>query len=130
MMSASIDPPMFAISIGIQRYSLEVIRTAGEFVISLPSATMAEAAVLFGTKSGRDIDKLAASGLATQPASQVDTVLLSDAVANYECRLESEHPAGDHVIFVGRLLAAHVNTDTSVQRLYTLGDDRMGGVSP
>ena len=45
-MLTSHKPPMMAISIGLTRYSLEVIREAGEFVIAFPSKFQAEEALL------------------------------------------------------------------------------------
>jgi len=122
------EPPMMAVSIGKTRYSLEAIRQAGEFVLSLPSEKMADDARFHGTESGREMDKLTRCGTRTQPATQIDSVLLADAVANFECKLESEHEAGDHVIFVGRVVASHVNEDASLRRLYVLGNEQMGGL--
>ena len=59
--------------------------------------------MLYGTKSGRDCDKLALADAKTEPASRIDCVLLSDAAANFECRLVAEMATGDHVIFVGEV---------------------------
>jgi flavin reductase (DIM6/NTAB) family NADH-FMN oxidoreductase RutF len=129
-MLTSIEPPMLAISVGKQRYSASALRHAREFVLSLPSAEMSKDAVFHGTKSGRDLDKLAACGTPTQPATKIDSVLLANAVANFECQLESEHETGDHIIFVGRVVAAHLNQDSAVRRLYALGNDQMGPVAP
>ena len=129
-MRVSHEPPMLAIAIGLTRHSLDAIRHAREFVLSTLSSTMATDAVFHGTKSGRDLDKLIECGTRTQPATQIDSVLLSDAVANFECRLESEHPAGDHVIFVGRVVAAHMNEDAAARRLFALGSEQMGGMVP
>jgi flavin reductase (DIM6/NTAB) family NADH-FMN oxidoreductase RutF len=73
---------------------------------------------------------MAECGTRTQPATAIDGVLLADAVANFECALESELPTGDHVIFVGKVVAAHVNDSGTTRRLYTIGEDyRMGGVT-
>lgn len=130
VMITSGQPPMLAISIGRTRYSLEALRQAGEFVVSFPSSQMAPDALFHGTKSGRDMDKLAVCGTKTQPAQVVDSVLLADAVANFECTLEAELETGDHFIFVGRVVASHMNTDPSVRRLYSLGNEQLGGVEP
>jgi len=128
-MITSGKPPMMAIAVGLGRYSLKAIRHSREFVISFPSSAMAEDTLFFGTKSGRDVDKLALRGTATQPATEIDCVLLSEAVANFECTLEHEFKTGDHVLFVGRIVAAHVNQDPSVRRLYTRGTGyQLGGV--
>jgi flavin reductase (DIM6/NTAB) family NADH-FMN oxidoreductase RutF len=130
IMQTSHEPPLLAIAIGAVRYSLAAIRSARAFVVSFPSAAMAEDTTFFGTRSGRDTDKLAARGSRTQPAAEIDGVLLADAVANFECTLEKEEPTGDHVIFVGRVVACHTNPDTALGRLYTLaGEDyTLGGV--
>jgi flavin reductase (DIM6/NTAB) family NADH-FMN oxidoreductase RutF len=128
-MITSHNPFMMAISVGITRYSLEVIRKAGEFVICLPSASMAEDALYFGTHSGGDVDKIKERGAAVQPARSIEGVLFSDAVANFECTLSSELRTGDHVIFVGTVVCSHMNEDREATRLYTVGAGyRMGSV--
>ncbi|MFQ5805180.1 MAG: flavin reductase family protein [Phycisphaerae bacterium] len=129
-MLVSHEPPMMAIAVGKTRYSLQAIRQAREFVLSFPSAKMVEDARFHGTQSGRDVDKLARCGTKTQPATQIDSVLLSDAVASFECKLESELESGDHIVFVGRVVASHMHEDTSVRRLYSLGNEQLGGVNP
>ncbi|MAE61676.1 MAG: flavin reductase [Planctomycetaceae bacterium] len=130
-MNTSGDPAMLAISVGLERHSLGAIRHARQFVVSFPSVQMADEALFFGTHSGRDMDKLAACGTPTQPATRIDGVLLADAVANFECELETELPTGDHVIFVGRIVAAHAHQDASVARLYSRGGELgLGGAVP
>ena len=129
VMSTSGQPPMLAISIALTRHSLDAIREAKAFVVALPSIGMAKEVDFFGTKSGRDMDKLVALGTPTQPATEIDCVLLSDAVANYECVLEGELLTGDHVIFVGRVVAAHINQDAQISRIYNLGGGEYGAVT-
>ncbi len=129
VMITSQVPPMMAISVGEKRYSLDIIREAGEFVIAFPSVLQKKETLLFGTKSGRDTDKLDVSGVSTSPAKKIDCLLLDDAVANFEYRLRGEFPTGDHVIFAGELIAAHVNPD-SPERIYAAGKGyKMSGIS-
>ena len=128
-MQTSGSPPMMAISIGKTRYSLEVIRAAGEFVIAFPSEHQAAETMLFGTRSGRDTDKLTEAGVKTQPAGEIDSVLLADAVANFECRLAGELETGDHVTFVGEVVRSHVN-DQPLNRLYTVAPGHKLGPLP
>lgn len=128
-MITSHRPPMMAVSVGHTRHSLGVIRQAGEFVIAFPSEHMGEETLFFGTHSGRDMDKLAERGTPTEPADEINCVLLSEAVANFELVLEGELETGDHTIFAGRVVASHVNEDESLGRLYTLGPGyEMGGI--
>lgn len=129
VMPTSHKPPMLAISVAFVRYSYEAIRQSKTFVVSFPSDSMADAALFYGTNSGRDVDKIAAFGSKTESAAAIDGLLFSDAVANFECVLKSETATGDHAIFVGEVVAAHINDDDTLQRLYTLGMGyRMGGV--
>lgn len=128
-MIASGSPPMMAIAVAAKHYSTQVIRHSQCFTIAFPSADMADDALFFGSRSGRDTDKFADSPCKTEPAKEIDSVLLSDAVANFECILDSETVAGDHVIFIGKVLASHINTEPK-KRLYTVGPGhKLGPVS-
>jgi len=128
-MIASGKPPMMAIAVAAKHYSIGCIRHSRSFTLVFPSAEMAEAALFFGSHSGRDVDKIASCECKTQPAAEIDSLLLSDAVANFECTLESETQAGDHIIFVGKVVTSHVNTEPK-KRLYTTAPGhKLGPVS-
>jgi len=118
-MIASGSPPMMAIAVASKHYSVETITHSRSFTIAFPSEDMADAAMFFGSRSGRKVDKFAEFDCSTEPAHQIDSVLLTDAVANFECKLESQLPAGDHVIFVGRVVISHTSTEPK-KRLYTI----------
>lgn len=119
-MIASGSPPMMVVAIGKTRWSTSAFRHARQFVVAFPSEHQREEVMLYGTRSGRDTDKLAAAGAKTEPAKAIDCVLLADAVANFECRLVGEMDAGDHVLFLGEVVRAHRNTQ-DLNRLYTVG---------
>jgi flavin reductase (DIM6/NTAB) family NADH-FMN oxidoreductase RutF len=128
-MIASYQPPMMAIAVAKTHYSIKTIRHSKCFTIAFPSAQMAEAALFFGSRSGRDTDKFSEFDCKTLPAEKIDSVLLADAVANFECTLESQTSVGDHIIFVGRVVASHVNTRPK-KRLYTVASGhKLGSVS-
>ena len=128
-MIVSGTPPMMAIAVASRHYSIETVRHSKCFTIAFPSSEMADAALFFGSRSGRDVDKFAEFDCKTEPAKAIDSVLLSEAVANFECTLESETEAGDHIIFVGKVVSAHINTEPK-KRLYTVGPGhKMGSFS-
>jgi len=127
-MQTSHQPPMWAISVGKTRYSLQAIREAGEFVLAFPSEQQEDETLFFGTRSGGEVNKLAETGVRTRPATEVDGVLLEDAVANFECHVAGELESGDHVIFIGEVLASYVN-EMPLNRLYTLAaGHKLGGL--
>ncbi len=119
-MIVSGSPPMMAIAVAKTHYSIEAITHSKCFTIAFPSSDMADAALFFGSKSGRVTDKFAEFDCKTEPAKAIDLLLLSDAVANFECTLESQMPAGDHIIFIGEIVSSHINTEPK-KRLYTVG---------
>ena len=119
-MYASGNPPMMAIAVAKKHYSIEAITHSECFTIAFPSSDMADAALFFGSKSGREVDKFAEFECETEPAKEIDSVLLADAVANFECTLDSQVPVGDHIIFVGTVVCSHMNTEPK-KRLYTTG---------
>ncbi len=128
-MITSGSPPMMAISIGLGRHSLGVLRAADGFVVAMPSEAQEAEIMLFGTKSGRDMDKFAAAGTVLTAAEAIDCEIMTEAVANFECRKVAELATGDHVLFVGEVVCSHVNPDRP-DRLYTVGGGyQMGGLA-
>ena len=51
------NPPMVSISVRPSRYSYEMIKKTGEFVINLTTEKLAYATDYCGVRSGRDVDK-------------------------------------------------------------------------
>lgn len=118
-MITSGNPPMMAIAVAKKHYSVQAINHSKCFTICYPSSEMADATLFFGSKSGRDTDKLDEFKCNIEQANEINSVLLSDAVANFECRLVSQMEAGDHFIFVGEIVCSHMNAE-SKKRLYTI----------
>jgi len=128
LMYASAEPHMFAVALSPTHHTTGAIRHSREFVIAIPSENQAEETMLYGTRSGRDTDKLVLAHAKTEPAHRIDCVLLSDAVANYECRLVSETEMGDHIVFGGEVVCSHVN-EKPLRPLYVVGPGhKLGGV--
>jgi len=119
-MQTSIKPIMFAISVAHSRYSYETILSRGEFALVFPPAEWAEEALFCGTKSGRNIDKFEKTGLKPVHGRRVSAPLIEGANACFECRLVAATPTGDHTIFTGEALVAHISAKPK-PGLYLLG---------
>lgn len=109
-MNASGSPPMMAIGVAPARYTHDLIVKSGAFVLAWPGEDLAEATLLCGTKSGRDIDKFSETGLTAVKASEINAPLVAECIANLECRLVGQMTTGDHTIFGGQIVAAWVHT--------------------
>jgi len=126
-MPTSGRPLLCVISVGHPRYSHECLTKTPEFVLAFPTEEQYKEALHCGTNSGRDGDKVTASGFKTRPATKVKPPLLEGCSTNLECRVVSTHETGDHTLFVGEIVAAHIDEEAP-GRLYTLGGGSYGGV--
>ncbi len=117
---ASGDPLMFVLGIDEDAHSFKLIKESKELVVAYPSEAMAKETLFAGSRRGDKIDKFAEAGLSTQPAKKVKAPLLADAVANFECEIVDIIKPGDCTLVIAKAVEAHVNTDASVKRLYTV----------
>jgi flavin reductase (DIM6/NTAB) family NADH-FMN oxidoreductase RutF len=123
-MRTSATPPMVAISMAPSRFTHGLIEGAGAFVLAYPGRELAQATATCGSRSGRDVDKFAETGVTTLPARQVPAPIVAECVANLECRVVDRFTTGDHSIFVGEVVAAWAQEDTG--KLLCLVDDSAG----
>lgn len=105
----SFNPPLVAINVAPERYSHDLILNQREFTVNIPTMEIAKETLFCGRRSGRDYDKFKETKLTAVPAKNVKPPLIKECAAHLECRLHSHHAAGDHTIFVGEVVAAHVN---------------------
>ncbi|MHA1506588.1 MAG: flavin reductase family protein [Candidatus Asgardarchaeia archaeon] len=108
-MPASLEPPLVAVAIGHGRYTHELIEKSGEFVINIPELNLLKEVHSCGIFSGREIDKLEGFKIITDPSKNLRTKIIRGCVAHLECKLWSSINAGDHTIYLGRILDAYVN---------------------
>jgi len=113
-MRCSSNPPLFAVSLKKEGNTHKLIRESKEFVIAVPNKELEKDVLLFGSKSGKDIDKFKETGIETEKAQSINSPLIKKATINYECKLEKEVDSGDHIIFIGRIIHAYINKDKKI----------------
>ncbi len=102
------DPPMVSISVRKQRYSYELLKQKGEFVINMPPRSLTFATDFCGVKSGRDLDKFEAMRLTPEKASKVDVPLIRECPVNLECVVRQVIELGSHDLFLAEVVATNV----------------------
>lgn len=106
------DPPMVSVSVRPSRYSHELIRSSGEFVVNLVDEALCEAADFCGVRSGRDVDKAAALGLTWRKAEGLELApALEGAPVSLSCRVRNQLSLGSHDLFLGEVVAVSVRAD-------------------
>ena len=105
------DPAMVYISVRPERYSYDIIKESGEFVINLTTEELAKATDLCGVKSGREIDKFKEMKLTPMPSKYVSAPSIAESPVNIECRVKQIIPLGSHDMFVSEVLGVTADSD-------------------
>lgn len=122
-MRTSIDPPMFAISVGVSRFSYKLLSDNRKFVLTFPSQKMVQQTVKCGSQSGSAVDKITEFNIKTQKGKLSSIPILSEAVANFECKTVSQIRSGDHTIFIGEVKYSWLNEDQEVKPLLAVEEN-------
>lgn len=104
------DPAMVYISVRPGRYSYDILKNSGEFVINLTTAELAGAADFCGVRSGRDVDKFRECGLTPLPSKHVRAPSILESPVNLECRVREVIPLGTHDMFLAEVLGVTVDS--------------------
>src|SRR3989338_7099549 len=113
-MKCSREPALFAVSLFKTGYTHKLIRQSKEFVMAVANKELEKEVIYFGTTHGNVVDKFKETGIETANAKFIKSPLIKGATINFECVLENEVDAGDHIIFIGKILNAYVNPDKKV----------------
>ncbi len=122
-MKCSFDPPLLAISLQKKGYTHELINNSKEFVIAVPNKGLEEEINFFGTTHGDEVDKFSATGIKMSQSKYIEPPLLTDATINFECKLEKKVVVGDHILYIGRVVATYINEGKKVLMNMGQGND-------
>ena len=103
------NPAMAYISVRPSRYSYDMIRKTGEFVINLTTEKLAYATDFCGVRSGRDVDKFQKLNLTKEKAQFVSAPMIGEAPVSIECRVREVKELGSHDMFLADVLAVHAD---------------------
>ena len=103
------SPPKTYISVREKRYSYNIIKESGEFVINLTPASLVKAADSCGIFTGAKVDKFAKCGLTREEASEVKAPLIAECPLSLECRVTEIIPLGSHDMFLADIVAVDVD---------------------
>jgi flavin reductase (DIM6/NTAB) family NADH-FMN oxidoreductase RutF len=115
LVQVSFDPLLVALSVNPEHASHPLLVGGGGFVVNVLKRDQFELARHFGTRSGRETDKLA--GVAWQPAA-TGAPILTGALAWLDCRLERRITAGDHEIVLARPVAGEILAPDAAPLIY------------
>lgn len=123
VMQASFDPLLLALSINPRNASSPLLHASRAFTVSVLKRGQLELARRFGTRSGREQDKLA--GVRWHPGRSGAPVL-DEALACFDCELTESFQTGDHELVVGHVLDGRILDPDAVPMTYAETGDMDG----
>lgn len=105
------QPPMTYVSIRPSRYSYDLIKNSGEFVINLTPSRMVRVCDYVGVKSGRDENKFETCKLTALPCSHVSAPQIGECPVSLECKVKDILPLGSHDMFLAEIVGVNVEED-------------------
>ena len=106
------EPPMTYVSIRPSRHSYGIIKKTREFVINLPSSSMARKTDLCGVKSGKDNDKFKLCRFTPEETEHLSCPAIAECKINIECRVKEIRKLGSHDMFIADIVG--VSADESL----------------
>jgi flavin reductase (DIM6/NTAB) family NADH-FMN oxidoreductase RutF len=105
------EPPCVMVSVQNKRHTYASILEHQAFTINLLGCDHVMAADYYGIASGRDLNKIEASGQHVCKGEFVHAPYLDEAYLVLECRLKTSTELGSHTMFVGEVMDVKIETE-------------------
>ena len=103
------DPAMVSISVRKERYSYDIIKDTGEFVINLVTRDLVFATDYCGVKSGKDIDKFKEMKLTPCAMDKISAPGIAESPVNLACKVTKQIELGSHDMFLAEIVSVSVD---------------------
>jgi len=101
-------PSLVGVGIAPSRYSYDLIRKSGEYVVNAVDEKLMEAVRICGQKSGREANKFKLANITPEKGVKVKAPCIKESPVSIECKVVKEVEVGDHIWFIGEVLATQV----------------------
>ena len=102
---ANTNPAMCYISLKPERYSFNIIKETGEFVINLTNKNLVYATDWCGVKTGAKVDKFKEMKLTKEKAKFVKCPIIKESPVALECKVKEIKELGSHCMFLAEILS-------------------------
>lgn len=103
------DPAMLSISVRPGRYSHDIIKETGEFVVNLVTSDLTRACDWCGVKSGRDFDKFKEMKLTEYKSDFINSPAIDESHVNIYCKVKEVLELGSHNMFIAEVVGVTVD---------------------
>ena len=103
------DPAMLSVSIRPSRYSYDIIKETGEFVVNLVTSELTRACDWCGVRSGSKYDKFKEMRLNEYTSEFMDTPAIDESPVNIYCKVKKIEKLGSHDMFIAEVVGVTVD---------------------
>ena len=103
------NPATVYISVRPNRYSYNLIKEQGEFVINLTTKNLVRATDWCGVKTGAKVDKFKSMNLHKEKANFVKCPMIKESPVSVECKVKEIKDLGSHHMFIADVLAINAS---------------------
>jgi flavin reductase (DIM6/NTAB) family NADH-FMN oxidoreductase RutF len=107
----SSEPPTVGIAIRPSRHSHGLVAFSREFGINFPKRGDLEKVDFCGVASGKKVNKFEKCEYTPFRGKEIHTPLIKECPVNLECVVTDTLDLGSHTLFLGKVVAAHVDED-------------------
>ena len=104
-------PPKTYISVRPSRHSYGMLKEKGEFVINLPSASLARKVDYAGIYTGAKVDKFEKCGFSKVESKEVSAPTIGECPIALECKITEILPMGSHDVFMADIVSVSCRED-------------------
>ncbi|MCK4776776.1 MAG: flavin reductase family protein [Actinomycetia bacterium] len=98
------NPPQIGISIRPNRYSYQLIKESGEFVVNIPGEKIIQQTDYCGIVSGKNVNKFQECDFTPEDSEIIKAPLIKECPVNIECSVRKIVPLGTHDLFIAEVL--------------------------
>lgn len=102
-------PPMTYISVRPERYSYNIIKESGEFVINLTTSAMCRETDFCGVRSGKNTDKFKECKFTAVKSNTISAPCIEECPVNIECKITESKNFGTHTMFIAEITGINID---------------------
>lgn len=103
------NPAMTYISLRPSRYSYDLIKASGYFVINLTTEALLKATDFCGVRSGRDHDKFKEMGLTVERDEETGCPMILESPVSVVCETVEIKELGSHHMFIANVKSVYID---------------------
>ena len=105
------NPAMVYVAIRPERYSYNIIKETGEFIINLTTSELVYETDWCGVKTGAKVDKFKEMKLTKEKANFVKCPAIKESPVSIECRVKEIKELGSHHMFMSEVLSINATEE-------------------